>query len=608
VVDNFQHADDRFFDDQRHRQQRLTLEAGLFIGIGGKVGRGARVVNNHRSLAAHGLAHHTAAGRQAFIQQVASRRTRDHPEDQFIGLRIDQQQAAGLAAQYFNCVLQNGLQQGLGLQGGGELAGHFVQRRKLAGTALGFAQQAGLGDGPGHLVGGGLQQAELLLRIGHIGVAVAQTEGANCLRAGVERYAHPGVQVALRQHHPAPLTFFVIVIRHGAAALPDHFLFQRLARRNDDIFLFVQALIIFDEEHLHQFFALGVVQHQVELVRRDDLGRLGVGQLIDIIQRNGNVHTLGHAGQDVHFLHAALQVINHLGALNRQCRLVAEGFQEVEFAGSVGVAGMARPQRQPACQPLPPGQRDEQDGVQQVNAGLFGLQRGGKVDGAAQVERGVLVAQRLHQPADRAEAQVGGRLTLQVGPGGVLLVQRVKEEDVQMPRLQRVFDVAAQHPHNVIQVHGLGQIAAEGLERFLVGARAAEEQPVNQMLQALAQRQNQQRQYEENQPEENRHVGRQQRAQPQAQARDQQGIAHRHQHRHGAVEQRPAEDVIGVEQAVALNGIAARQREDNQRDKEVGREVNVAAQEGGGNQPEAGWHKREYAAQQHPAQLVALQR
>ncbi len=78
--------------------------------------------------------------------------------------------------------MQDVLKQGLQIQGGGELAGDFVQGAELAGPLLGLLEQAGLDDGAGGLVGDGLQQLQLAADVNRRRIAAAHAQGADGFR------------------------------------------------------------------------------------------------------------------------------------------------------------------------------------------------------------------------------------------------------------------------------------------------------------------------------------------------------------------------------------------------------------------------------------------
>ena len=84
---------------------------------------------------------------------------------------------AGLAVEDADRALQEVLEQRLQLQGGGKLAGDFVQGAELAGALFGLLQQAGLDDGAGGLVGDGLQQLQLAAGVEGARIAACRRSG-----------------------------------------------------------------------------------------------------------------------------------------------------------------------------------------------------------------------------------------------------------------------------------------------------------------------------------------------------------------------------------------------------------------------------------------------
>jgi len=397
VIDDLNHADYSILDLQRNHQQGTGDKTGCLIIPGKPFGVVRDIIHDDWLVGAHRLAHHARAGRHARAQQFFGGNAFHHPEDQFIRLRVHHHQAARLAIQNLHRVVQNILQQGFQVQGGSKLAGDFVQGGQLAGTAFCFHQQAGLFNCACHLVCHRLEQVLLFIGKGECRVHAAQAECTDGLGAGIQRDRQPGKNWLGRQQHPAPLSFVVVIIRQNCLALADDLMLQCLPRQNDDVFLLCKALILVHTENLHQFCTGCIHQHQADIVRRNHLYHLGVGQLVDIVHIKGNVHTLGNPAEHVDFLHPALHGIDHLGALGCQCCLVAEGIQEANLPGGVGFTRTALPQGNPAQQALATLHGHKHQGIQEAHAGFLRLQNGRQGLQAIEHQGFLLVAKHPHQ-------------------------------------------------------------------------------------------------------------------------------------------------------------------------------------------------------------------
>ena len=134
---------------------------------------------------------------------------------------------------------------------------------------------------------------------------------------------------------------------------------QALSQGQRVVFVFVEALVILQVKHMVKVIAKAVVQSYPEIHRLDHLVCLGIDQFQDIVKGDGDIDALGHPRQDIHLVHAALQVFDHLGAFDSQGCLVAEGFQESQILIHIGLAGAARAYGQPTDQVPAAGKWDE---------------------------------------------------------------------------------------------------------------------------------------------------------------------------------------------------------------------------------------------------------
>ncbi len=387
------------------------------------------VVVNDRCARLHGASDDPAPGWESLPEQVACHRSNRDAEDQFVGLVVHEEQASSLAVQNGDSVLEDIVEQGVGFERGGQLPRNLVQRGQLTGAALGVLQEARFDDGAGGVVGDVLQEFQLPARIVDDGVPAGDAERADGLRPGVERDAHPGKDALFGGQNIARLAFAGVILRNERAGFEDDVLRQSRVLRQGLVFLYFDAIAVLHAEAIIEILRGFVVERDVEVRGRDDLRGLGVDEFQHIVEGQRDVHALRDARQGVHFLHAAFEVGNGLGALNGQGRLLAHVFDEGQVLRDVGLTGEARPQRHPAERTFLARQADEEPRSQQRQAGFFILQRGRQV-GPVQVKGQALLLEVLRQRAGGREADIAGGTVVRAEAGRVLIVQVFIDIDV----------------------------------------------------------------------------------------------------------------------------------------------------------------------------------
>ncbi len=118
-----------------------------------------------------------------------------------------------------------------------------------------------------------------------------------------------------------------------------------------------------------------VVEGQVQVRDRDNLGGLGINQFEDIVEIKRDVNTLRNTRQNVHLMHASFHIAEGLGAFQRHCRLAGEGLEEGDVVAVIRLTREALAQRNPTNQAFTACHRDEQTRGKQGQASALGLHR-----------------------------------------------------------------------------------------------------------------------------------------------------------------------------------------------------------------------------------------
>ncbi len=600
AVDHFDDADHILFHLERKGQDGAGIVAGQAIGVGVPAGRVLHIIFDHRSGRADGPPDNAAAGRDALAEQILRDRASRNAEDQFAGLLVHEEEGAGFAVQDVDSAVEDVLKQRLQVQGGGELTGHFVQGGKLARPLLRLLEQPRLDDRAGGLIGDGLQQVKLTARIGGTRVAGANAQGADGFSAGIERHTHPGSHTFRAGNSVVHLTFTGIVLRQDRAAAADDLGRQAGPGRQGNVLACRQAVVALDGKGIIVVIVVFVVQRNVEVGSRNDLRHLGVDQLEHVIEGQRDVDALRDARQRVHLLDTALEVDNRLHPLNGNGRLVGKILEKGQIARRVRLAREPRPQCQPAHGLIASGQGDKEACTQQHDPGALRLQA--RRQGiAVQIQRQMFPDEILCQGAAAGESNVGAQPVILIGQRHVLVVERIVGKDMDPAGGERGHDLLAQDPADRREIERTGQFMGEVLQALDEGSLAAKERGIHIGLQADANGVQDNRQGEDQAADPERIIGRHGHLEDQAQAGDDEGVPANDEDGEQQVDDALSNPVVGAQQAEAQDGIAKRQRVENDGQEKIGRELEQAQRRG--QQPDGERTQRDHGPDEDHARL-----
>jgi len=595
LVDRLEHANHPAADHQRHGQDRARLESGVIergvvarqvemlalfrlgfliagladVAIPARIARG--IVDDDRRGALHGGPSQAAARRDARPDQVLPAAAHHHVKFEGAGFFVHQQQAARLGAQNLHRVLGDQTEQAVHVAHlGRELVRDLVDGAELARALLRLVEELELVDRARCQVGDIPEQVELVVVKGDVRLGRGGGHHAQHAPAGIgqQRHAHPRLELRVVQLRARVARQRVAREIIGA---------QRLARAHDLAhqvathapalaFQARDALVALVVEHVGQLVEVGVAQRDIEVGHIDHADRLRVDQLEQRVEIDREVERAAHLAEHVLHADAPLQVVDGLGALDRQRDLVAQALDEAQVFVQVGRGVAPRADDHEAVQhPLAAQAHDHRraehrqpravaDHVQRQRLAFF------------QVEQAGALAEVMHQPAFRRERDVGEWLAGgRIGLGPVIVGHVIAHEDDHVRGRQRVFQGARDQGRHIAHRGGVRHIARELLDRGLVGAARAEIYGVDHTLQRGPDRVEYQRHHEDRGDDQRRAERGVARAAPD-QHRDaghDQPVAQREQADQRCVQHALRDHTIGIHQPELGRRVNRAQREEN---------------------------------------------